>query len=124
MNVKVKSYFFYDFIVHGKDQQEHDLRLRAVMQKIKEKGLTLNKSKCVFAAKETEFVGYHISATGIKPSEDNKQAILLKFRDPINVEEVRSFLGLCNFSSCFIANYSNLTEPLRILRSQYLLSGV
>jgi hypothetical protein len=111
---KGKVIFFYDFIVHGKDQQEHDLRLRAVMQKIKEKGLTLNNSKCVFAAKEIEFVGYHISATGIKPSEDNKQAIL-KFRDPINMEEVRSFLGLCNFSSRFIANYSNLTEPLRRL---------
>jgi hypothetical protein len=34
-----------DIIVHGKNKEEHDARLHQIMQKIAEKGLTLNKEK-------------------------------------------------------------------------------
>ena len=37
-----------DTIVHGKTTEEHDERLRRVLEKLKEKTLTLNAEKCKF----------------------------------------------------------------------------
>ena len=37
-----------DILVFGKDQQEHDDRLCAVMKRLQEAGLTLNGAKCEF----------------------------------------------------------------------------
>ena len=38
-----------DVLVHGCTQTEHDQRLEAVLARIAESGLTLNKDKCVFS---------------------------------------------------------------------------
>ena len=40
---------------------------------------------------------------------------MTKVKVPANVTEVRSFLGLVNYCSQFIATYAELTEPLRKL---------
>ena len=37
-----------DTIVHGKTTEEHDERSRRVLEKLKEKNLTLNAEKCKF----------------------------------------------------------------------------
>ena len=36
---------------------------------------------------------------------------------PSNVEEVRSLLGMTNYVSRFIKDYSTITEPIRTLKS-------
>lgn len=38
-----------DILVHGRTQAEHDKRLDAVLEKLQESGLTLNKEKCAFS---------------------------------------------------------------------------
>ena len=38
-----------DMLVSGKDQEEHDAHLNAVLQKKQTTGLTLNKHKCQFS---------------------------------------------------------------------------
>ena len=35
-----------DMIIYGKTQKEHDTRLRAVLRKLDEAGVTLNPGKC------------------------------------------------------------------------------
>ena len=40
---------------------------------------------------------------------------ILEAREPENVSELRSFLGLANYSSRFIPHFTTLTEPLRRL---------
>jgi len=35
-------------LFHGKSQEEHDMRLMVVLQKLQEAGLTLNQKKCEF----------------------------------------------------------------------------
>lgn len=77
-------------------------------------GLTLNKKKCLFGVTEIVFLGHHISENGVKPTITNKQ-VVQDFRAPQNKAELRSFLGLVNFSARFIPNFSTNTEPLRNL---------
>ncbi len=102
-----------DIIVHGKGAQ-HDTRLRKVMDKLQEKGLTLNAKKCQFGLSELDFVGHTVSGEGIRPMESRVKA-LANVTEPKCASEVRSFLGLANYSAKFIPNLSTKVEPLRKL---------
>ena len=103
-----------DIRIGGRTREEHDERLKQVLNRLQKSGITLNKDKCVFGAKEMTFLGHHLSADGIKPTRAS-QEVVRECRAPQSKEEVRSFLGLVNFSARFIPNFSMITEPLRRL---------
>ena len=88
-----------DIIVHGPDQKIHNQRLLKTMERLRQHGLTLNADKCLFNVDRLVFMGILLSEKGIGPT----------------VSEVRSFLGLANYSSRFIPHFATLTEPLRKL---------
>ena len=52
------------YIVHGRTVDEHDRRLEKAMERIQDRGQTLNKEKCKFQMSELEFVGHLLSALG------------------------------------------------------------
>ena len=54
-----------DLMVFGVDQTTHDQNLRAVFQRLREKGLTLSKSKCEFNKSSLKFFGHIFSAAGL-----------------------------------------------------------
>ena len=103
-----------DIIVHAPSQELHDIRLKQVLNRIKERGLTLNKEKCQFNLNKLIFMGHVLSNRGINPTEDKVSAIA-KARRPESAREVRSFLGLVTFCSRFIPHLATLAEPLRKL---------
>jgi hypothetical protein len=76
--------------------------------------LTLNAEKCEFNMSELTFMELVLSEKGIGPIEDCVKA-LTSVREPQNASEVRSFLGLANYSSRFIPHFASLSEPLRKL---------
>lgn len=84
-----------EVLVHGKDQNLHDTRLEAVLQKLKETGITLNADKCEFSRNKAKFVGHIIDADGIRADPDKIQAIK-DMNPPSNVSDVRRFLGMVN----------------------------
>ena len=100
-----------DILVFGKLHEEHDQNLRAVFQRLREKGLTLNKSKCEYSKDKLEFFGYVFSKDGIAP--DPKKVEVFNLSTPSTASEVRSLLGMTNYCSRFIPDYATKTEPLR-----------
>ena len=84
------------------------------MECIREKGLTLDKEKFVFRMSQLTFMGYLLSSKGIGPTESRVEAVF-RAKKPKSAGEVRSFLGLVNFSARFIPNLASITEPLREL---------
>ncbi len=46
-----------DAFMWGKTEEDHDKSLNAVLQRVQNKGLTLNSDKCVFKQTELEFFG-------------------------------------------------------------------
>ena len=52
-----------DVLVFGRNQEEHEERLKAVMSRLHKKGVTLNRDKCEFGMTEVKFLG-HIAKTG------------------------------------------------------------
>ena len=103
-----------DIILHGKDDQQHDERLEKLLQRLQQRGLTLNGEKCKFKMPQLEFMGYLLSTRGIGPTESKVEAVV-NAREPESVAEVRSFMGLVNFSAKFIPNLATVSEPLRQL---------
>ncbi|CAB4009281.1 Transposon Tf2-6 poly, partial [Paramuricea clavata] len=103
-----------DIIIYGSDQGEHDKRLEKVLTRLEERGLTLNKDKCVFDMPKLTFMGLLLSNRGIGPTEEKVRAVV-EAREPQNVTEVKSFLGLVNFNARFIPDLATVAEPMRRL---------
>ncbi|UYV64114.1 K02A2.6-like, partial [Cordylochernes scorpioides] len=103
-----------DILVTGKDEMEHDLRLREVLKSIQRMGLTLKKEKCEFKKSSLIFLGCRIDAEGIHPTEEKCEAIK-NFPKPENKKELQSFLGLLNFYSKFLKDRTTVLEPLHRL---------
>ena len=103
-----------DILVHGRTQEEHDERLKKVLQRLTDMGMTLNAEKCMFAQPSVKFLGHVIDSEGIRPDPDKVTAIS-HFSTPTNVSDVRRFLGMVNQLSKFSPNLADLTQPMREL---------
>ncbi|KAJ1526442.1 hypothetical protein ONE63_009576 [Megalurothrips usitatus] len=107
-----------DILVYGQTKAEHDARLAAVLSRLREKRVTLNKDKCVFATQRTKFLGYVIDAqTGVQPDPD-KVAAIVGMPAPTCAADVNRFLGMVNYQLKFMPHLSTLTQPLRDLRRE------
>ena len=107
-----------DIIVYGCTQEEHDRKLERVLQRLDELNLTLKKEKCIFSVPKLVFSGFTLSGEGISPVVTKVDAVR-NFKTPESVADVRSFLGLVNYCSRFIRDYSTLTDPLRDLTKKH-----
>ncbi|VDI32041.1 Hypothetical predicted protein [Mytilus galloprovincialis] len=103
-----------DIIVYGCTQEEHDERLKRVLDRMREKGLRLNKDKCRFNMDKMTFMGHVLSAKGISPEKSKVEAVT-SARNPKTASEVRSFLGLVNYCGRYIPDFSTVSAPLREL---------
>lgn len=111
LNVKV---FFNNIIIFSKSKDEHNRHVNAELKRLEECGLTINVDKSTFGVTEIEFLGHMLSKNCVKPNSRNADAIK-NFEHPGNKKDLQSFLGMMNYVSKFIPNFSTLTEPLRIL---------
>ena len=105
-----------DFLVYGKNQEQHDFNLRQFLHRLADNGVTLNTEKCSFSQSEVEFLGHKVSAEGVKPLTVRLQAIR-DFRVPNSLTELRSFLGMAQQVARYFPEFSKVAEPLRELLS-------
>ena len=103
-----------DIIIFGVTGEEHNRRLDAVLQRLWEAGLRLNRDKCQFGLPELTFMGYRLNKHGVSATDEKVRAVL-NAREPRVASEVRSFLGLLNFVGRFLPDMSTVSAPLRDL---------
>ena len=103
-----------DIVVFGKDAAEHKKRLVRVMNRLSESGLTLNPGKCQFGLSSIRFLGHVISNKGVAADPCKVEAIVTA-RAPVNVSELRGFLGLVQYVGRYIPDLATLAAPLREL---------
>ncbi|KAL5515892.1 hypothetical protein EMCRGX_G001137 [Ephydatia muelleri] len=101
-----------DILVTGKEIEEHLKNLERVFGRLKEFGLRL--TKCKFLKESVEYLGHVISRNGICTSP-KKIEVIQKEPIPLNVTELRSFLGIVNYYGKFIQSVADLCEPLNEL---------
>lgn len=103
-----------DVVIWGSTQEEHNERLKKVLQRVRGNGLKLNRVKCQFGVQEITFLGDKLSAKGIEPDEKKIKAILSMPR-PTDKKGVLRIMGMINFIGKFISNLSVKTSALREL---------
>ncbi|GBM55290.1 Transposon Ty3-G Gag-Pol polyprotein [Araneus ventricosus] len=85
-----------DILIASKSNQEHEIHLSLVLERLNTFGLRINISKSVFAVEEIEFLGYLITPQGSRRLPDKVQAIM-NYKRPENIQDLRTFLGILNF---------------------------
>lgn len=85
-----------DVIIASDNEEQHREHLKLLFDRLNRYGITINLSKCCFGATEIDFVGFHVSEDGMRPTKDKVQAIS-DFPKPNDVTQMRRFLGMLNF---------------------------
>ena len=100
-----------DIVVYSSTYEEHLVRLSAIFQRLRDRGLRLKPSKCHLFQHSITYLGHIISEEGVATDPEKLRAV----RDwlvPTNVPELQSFLGFVGFYRRFIKNFSKLARPL------------
>lgn len=113
-NIEGVVTYLDDICVWGDSIEQLHKRLITVLNTARNNGMKLNETKCKFFCDEILFVGHKFSADGVTPDPSKVQAIKAMER-PKCVKDLQRLLGMCNYLSKFIINYSKITAPLRIL---------
>ncbi|XP_049283943.1 uncharacterized protein K02A2.6-like isoform X1 [Anopheles funestus] len=103
-----------DILVGGATTEECKRNLFLVLDRLNKHRVKLNLEKSEFFKSSIDYLGYNISASGIKPNLDKVKAIA-EVASPRNVNELQAFLGLLNFYRRFLPNLSAQLYPLHAL---------
>ncbi|KAH8295567.1 hypothetical protein KR054_009054 [Drosophila jambulina] len=102
---KICYVYIDDIIVFSKDYESHWRNLRDVFEKLRQAKLQVNLEKTQFLRTQVEFLGYVVTAEGIRANGKKVKAI----RDmppPANLKELKSFLGMTSYYRKFICDYA------------------
>ena len=90
-----------DIIIFSSSIQEHKRHIQIVFDRLRQHQLKLKLPKFKFLQKETQYLGFIISKSGIMTYPD-KVHVIRNMVPPKCVREVRSFIGMCNYHRRFI----------------------
>jgi len=100
-----------DIVIYGSSLEEHNKRLKEILQKLRKSNLKLQPDKCEFLRKEVVYLGHIISENGISP-DPSKLTAIKEFPTPKKIKDIQSFIGLAGYYRKFIENFSQIAKPL------------
>ena len=111
-----------DILIASRNFKEHFSHVIEVLQKLQDVGLKVKPSKCRFAEKQVDYLGFSVSATGVRPTHKNVLAVK-EFPCPHTVKEVKRFLGLANFYRRHLRDMGIISMPLTALTRKNKQTG-
>ena len=114
LNLTYALIYLDDVIVYSKTEEEHLVRLHAVLERFMEHGLKLKLSKCSFFHTEISYLGHKVSAARMELGTDDLKGIA-EIAPPATYTQVQKFLGATGYFRHFIKGYARITKPLNDL---------
>uniref|UniRef100_W5MUW6 Gypsy retrotransposon integrase-like protein 1 n=1 Tax=Lepisosteus oculatus TaxID=7918 RepID=W5MUW6_LEPOC len=105
---------YVDSLMQSQTWEEHMAEIRHVLTQLSHAGAKLFLAKGQWCRTQVEYVGLLVGAQGIQPQSSRVQAIQ-NMKSPTNLSELRSFLGICNYSRQFTEDYAEIARPLHRL---------
>uniref|UniRef100_A0A8C6MDP3 Gypsy retrotransposon integrase-like protein 1 n=1 Tax=Nothobranchius furzeri TaxID=105023 RepID=A0A8C6MDP3_NOTFU len=113
---KFVSVYLDDILIFSKDLAEHQVHVRAVLQRLLENRLYVKAEKCEFHVPSVKFLGFVLESGQLRTDPDKVKAVL-EWPTPTTRKHLQRFLGFANFYRRFICNYSQTAAPLNDLTS-------
>ena len=98
----------------SQDMAEHIKQLYHLLETFQGNGITLKLPKCSFGVPEISAFSHIVPGQGIR-SDNKKIEAIANAPQPKCTSGVRSLLGLTNYCSRYVPDYSSITYPLRQL---------
>jgi hypothetical protein len=108
---KFVAVFIDDILVYSNSVEEHEHHLRVVLAKLRAQKLYAKFSKCEFWLEKISFLGHILTAEGVAV-DPGKVETVSNWRQPTDVSEIRSFLGLAGYYRRFIEGFSKIARPM------------
>jgi hypothetical protein len=107
-NKQLRKYllvFFDDLLIYNKTWEDHLKHLDQILSIMEEQSLYAKESKCEFEMIEVLYLGHIIGAKGVQFHQENIYTIL-DWPTPMNITELRGFLGICTYYRRFVKGFS------------------
>jgi hypothetical protein len=88
--------FIDDILIYSKNHEDHEHHLRVVLGRLRAHQLYAKLSKCEFWLEKIAFLEHILTVEGIEVDPSKVEAVS-KWKQPSNVSEVRSFLGMAGY---------------------------
>eukprot|EP00253_Pinus_taeda_P001693 PITA_01693 len=108
---KLMLVFFDDILIYSQTWEEHLQHLEAILRILEEQQFYAKLSKSKFGLTETLYLGHIIGEDGVRVHEEKIRAIR-DWPKPLNVTELRGFVGICTYYRKFVKDFSQLVAPL------------
>lgn len=100
-----------DILVFSASQEQHWQHLDQVLGRLQDAGLIVKQKKCIFGAKQVQFLGFNVGIDKTTPLQDKCEAINT-FPAPKTVKQAQRFMGLINYYRRFIRDCSRVSKSI------------
>ena len=103
-----------DILIMSKTIDQHLDLVGKVLSTLDQHNIKVKPEKCEFFKSEVDFLGHHISQSGISKQKKYMDKVR-NYPKPETIRQIREFLGLVNFQRKFIPECSTIQKPLSAL---------
>ena len=100
-----------DILIFSHNLQEHQCHLRTMLEQLRDNGLVITCNKCVFSASAINFLGHHISLSGVYPLV-SKVSVVINASCPTSIKQLQEFTWMVNYYHYFIPLLAHTMTPL------------